>query len=78
MDYGSGVKGFIKGTYTVEVFFPIQNNGKVEVCCDQCQYYGRNSKTCQLNKQIVNYPDKFLGVCCPLSFDGEMIEKENA
>lgn len=73
-DFSSGVSSYIKGRCTVEVNFPIDNKGNADVSCNQCQFYGRTSKTCQLNKQVVNYPEKYIGVQCPLDFTGE-IEK---
>ena len=64
-NFDSGVSGFIKGYHTVEVNFPIDSKGRADVCCEQCPYYGRTSSTCQLNKQIIHYPNK-LGYYCPL------------
>lgn len=72
-NFDSGVSGFIKGFCMIEVNFPIDSKGRADVCCEQCPYYGRTSKTCQINKQIINYPNK-LGYHCPLEFTGEMEE----
>lgn len=69
-NYDSGVSGFIKGYYTVEVNFPIDSKGRADVCCEQCPYYGRTSKTCQLNKAVIHYPHK-IGYYCPLTIQGE-------
>lgn len=73
--YGTGVKGYIKAKCLVEVSFPIPERGSPDVCCDQCPYFSRTSRTCQLNKQLINYPFK-LGFYCPLEFDGEVKEEE--
>ena len=67
-NFDSGVAGYVTGHYMVEVNFPIDARGREDVCCNQCPYYGRSSKTCQLNKQIVHYPEKYIGVYCPLKF----------
>lgn len=75
-DFESGVSSYIKGRCIVEVNFPVDKRGNADVSCEQCPYYGRTSKTCQLNKQVVHYPSKFIGVSCPLTFDGEVIENE--
>ena len=76
LNFDSGVKGYIKGFCMVEVFFPIDNKGKADVRCEQCLYYGRSSKTCQLNKQVLHYPSTHIGAHCPLEFTGE-IKEEN-
>ena len=70
-NFDSGVSGFIKGICMVEVNFPKDNRGHADVCCDQCPYYGRTSKTCQLNKQVVHYPNK-KGFYCPLNIEGDV------
>ena len=67
-NFDSGVSSYIKGRCTVEVNFPVDSRGKADVCCNQCPYYGRSSKTCQLNKQVVHYPDNKIGYACPLNF----------
>lgn len=73
-DFSSGVAGYIKGTCLVEVFFPIDSKGRADVRCEQCQYYGRSSKTCQLNKQVLHYPATHIGAYCPLNIEGEVEE----
>lgn len=75
-NFESGVSGFIKGFCRVEVNFPIDGKGRADVCCEQCPYYGRTSKTCQINKQVVHYSNK-LGFFCPLQFSGEVKPNEN-
>lgn len=70
-NFDSGVSGFLKGTCLVEVNFPIDSKGRPDVCCEQCPYYGRTSRTCQLNKRVINYPNK-LGYYCPLNIEGEV------
>ena len=73
--FDDGVKAYIKGYCTVEVLFPIDWRDNPDIRCDQCKYYGRTSKMCQLNKQIVEYPDKFRGGHCPLIIEGEIIDE---
>lgn len=67
-DFSSGVSGYIVGEAHIKVFFPIDIKGREDVCCCQCDYYGRNSKTCLLNKKIVAYPEHYKGQNCPLEF----------
>lgn len=76
-NFDSGVKSYIKGRCMVEVGFPVDWKGKSDVSCNQCPYYGRSSKTCQLNKQIVHFPEKYIGFNCPLVFEGEGEVKED-
>ena len=71
-NFDSGVSGFLVGTCLVEVNFPVDSKGRADVCCNQCPYYGRSSKTCQLNKQVIHYPEKFIGINCPLNIEGEI------
>lgn len=73
-NFESGVASYITGYATVEVHFPVDKRGNLDVSCNQCPYFGRSSKTCQLNKQVVNYPDKYIGASCPLEFTGESEE----
>ena len=70
--FDSGVSSYIKGRCVIEVNFPIDLKGNADVSCEQCPYYGRTSKTCQLNKQVVNFPSKYIGANCPLDFTGEI------
>lgn len=65
-NFDSGVSGYIKGRCMVEVNFPVDARGNADVSCNQCPYYGRASKTCQLNKSVVHYPEKYVGYNCPL------------
>lgn len=70
-NFDSGVSAYITAKATVYVNFPVDSKGHADISCNQCPYYGRNSKTCQLNKQVVHYPDKYIGACCPLAEDKE-------
>lgn len=75
-NFDSGVAAYIKGRCLVEVNFPVDSRGHADISCNQCPYYGRTSKTCQLNKQVVNFPEKYVGACCPLEL-AEEIEEEH-
>ena len=61
-----GVAGYVKGIATIEVAFPIDDKGRVEIACKNCAYLSSNERICQLNKQPVAYPNKFVGDMCPL------------
>lgn len=75
-NFDSGVSSYIKGSCIIEVNFPVDHKGNADVSCNQCPYYGRTSKTCQLNKSVVNYPEKYIGVNCPLIMTGEIEVKK--
>lgn len=65
-NFDSGVARYIKAYAVVTVAFPVDSRGNADISCNQCPYYSRSSKMCQLNKSTVNYPDKFVGRECPL------------
>lgn len=70
--FDSGVSGYIKATATVEVHFPIDWRGSVEIACKHCPFYRCSSKRCGLNQQVVHFPEKYVGDNCPLEkFESE-------
>lgn len=75
-DFSSGVKAFIHGSAEILVHFPVDFHGNADVSCRQCPYLSSNARMCQLNKQPVQYPEKYVGYDCPLRIT-EMEENEN-
>lgn len=71
-DFSSGVKRFIKARAVVEVGFPVDWRDNPEIACKHCNFFVRATQRCGLTQQIVNYPDHYIGTCCPL----EKIEEE--
>lgn len=71
-NFESGVSGYIKATATVEVFFPIDNRGNAYIACKCCPYLSSNERICQLNKETVAYPSKYVGGRCPLTEEEEL------
>ncbi len=65
----SGVLGYITGTATVTVHFPVDLSGHADICCRQCWYYRKTYSTCGINGQVCEYPDRYIGSRCPLIFD---------
>lgn len=65
-NFDSGVKGYVRARAVVEVAFPIDWRGSVETACKHCQFFDRAKMRCNLNQQVVNFPDKFVGDHCPL------------
>jgi hypothetical protein len=65
-NFESGVASYIKAEATIKVNFPVDEKGKAEVACKHCPYLSSNERMCQLNKEPVAYPNKFVGDMCPL------------
>ena len=72
--FETGVKAYITGEYTVKVRFPVDFKDNADVSCYQCKFFSRNTGMCQLTKEISEYPTKYIGTNCPLTFDGEIKE----
>ena len=64
--FESGVSSYVHARAIVDVFFPVDKRGNAEINCFQCYYFRRNYQTCGLNGEIVAFPNKFVGQCCPL------------
>lgn len=67
--FDSGVKGYIFGTVTIHVGFPIDWHGVPHISCTQCQFYSPSSRRCQVNKEVINFPEKYVGDKCPLEIE---------
>ena len=65
-NFDSGVKGYIKARAVVEVNFPIDWRDNAEIACKHCNFFVRATQRCGLTQQIVNYPERYIGECCPL------------
>ena len=72
-NFDSGVKSYITGRHLVKVHFPVDFRDNAEICCKHCQFLSSNERMCQLNKQPVAFPNKYVGDFCPL----EREENEN-
>ena len=70
--FDTGVSRYIKAQAMVEVGFPVDWRGSVEIACKHCPYFSRSTGRCNLTQSVVNFPDKFVGEQCPL----EPIEEE--
>lgn len=67
-EFSRGVKEYIHAHAIVEVTFPVDFRGNADINCHQCKYYRRNYRSCGLNGEICEYPDKYIGSHCPLTF----------
>ena len=65
-NFDNGVASYIKGRAVVEVGFPVDYKGRPEIACKHCRFFVRATMRCGLNQEIVNYPDHYVGVNCPL------------
>ncbi|MEE0299879.1 MAG: hypothetical protein UD963_11360 [Christensenellales bacterium] len=65
--FESGVKSYIHATAAVAVHFPVDWNGREHIACIHCPYLSGNDRICQLNKEPVFYPEKYVGPACPLT-----------
>lgn len=65
-NFESGVSRYIIARATVEVGFPVDWRGNPDISCMQCKFFSRNTGVCQLTKEIVEYPTKYVGNACPL------------
>ena len=70
--FDSGVASYIHAQAKVDVFFPVDARGNADISCSQCYYFRRNYKTCGLNGEVCQYPEKYVGASCPL----EEVEEE--
>ena len=69
--FETGISGYIKGTYTAEIYFPIDLRGNAHINCEQCYYFNPNTKRCRLNGEVCQFPDKYVGGNCPLDIETE-------
>ena len=64
--FESGVSGYVKAYAVVQVNFPIDSKGFADISCVRCPFLSANERTCQLNKEPVAHPHKYVGDRCPL------------
>ncbi|MBO5449416.1 MAG: hypothetical protein J5994_08805 [Ruminococcus sp.] len=62
----SGVAEYITAQATVTVNFPVDFRGNALVACKVCPFLTHSTDMCQLTKELVPFPDKYVGGCCPL------------
>ena len=67
-DFETGIKRYIIGRAVVENYFPVDYKDRPDISCIQCRFFRRSSSTCALNGAVCQYPDKYVGMDCPLKF----------
>lgn len=65
-NFENGVARYVMGRVTLTVGFPVDYRGNEEIACKHCKFYVRATQRCGLNQEIINYPEKYVGVHCPL------------
>lgn len=65
-NFDSGVASYVIGRATVTVGFPVDFKGNAEIACKHCPFFVRSTQRCGLNQEIVNFPEKYVGINCPL------------
>lgn len=65
-NFESGVAGYVMAKTTVTVHFPVDFNGKADISCRQCPFFSQSRRSCLLNREICEYPEKRVGSFCPL------------
>ena len=72
-EFSRGVKEYIRARAVVKVTFPVDFRDNAEINC-----YRRNYRSCGLNGEICEYPDKYIGSRCPLTFySADKEDKQN-
>lgn len=69
--FDSGVSAYLRGTFEVEAFFPVDLKGNSYVCCELCRFYRPTSRRCALNDAVCEFPGRYIGGQCPLTFEEE-------
>lgn len=64
-----GVIEYIRGTATVETWFPIDRNGSVDLNCEKCNFYSNRDLRCWLTQERPPYPNRYRGRECPLDLE---------
>ena len=72
-DFETGIMRYIVGRAVVENFFPVDYKDRPDISCTQCRFYRRSSGTCALNSAVCQYPEKYVGMDCPL----HIVKEEN-
>lgn len=66
--FENGITGYIEGTYTAKIYFPIDKRGTAHINCMQCYYFNSNTNRCRLNGEVCQFPAQYVGGSCPLDF----------
>jgi hypothetical protein len=75
----NGVKGYLTGSITINVHFPIDHKGKLHKCCKYCDKFCRyeqnyNRYSCKLTGEWLFDIEHEIGLNCPLKFEEEKNE----
>ena len=65
-DFEDGISSYVHAQAVVDVYFPVDAKGNADISCSQCYFFRESAKRCGLNWEICQYPNKYVGGCCPL------------
>ena len=65
-NFDSGVASYILGTAEIVIGFPVDFKGNAEIARKHCKMFDKRTGRCWINQEVINYPDRFVGVNCPL------------
>ena len=63
----SGVKGYMLGTTTVTMGFPIDHRGRYHIACKYCRFL-ISTRRCVITDELVPFPESNVGCQCPFEF----------
>lgn len=66
IDYPEGIPGYVIGKVEVSNAFPVNRRGDVDLCCEHCRFYVLRSRRCFLTDELQHYPERDIGIFCPL------------
>lgn len=69
--FESGVQKYLTVQAVIETGFPVDDRGVVYAACKYCRYFSHSIDMCQISKEVVFLPDKFVGHRCPFNAEEE-------
>lgn len=66
MGFESGIGSYVHAMARVNMYFPVDHKGNAYCCCEQCDFYRTNSRSCALTNSPCTFPSKYVGGECPL------------
>lgn len=65
--FESGIEKYAVVRAEIETGFPVDKNGVIYAACKYCRYFSHSISLCQLSKETVLFPDKYVGFDCPFN-----------
>lgn len=64
--FENGIQKYVHAVAIVENYFPVDETGRPYICCEQCFYKDVDHNVCNLNRERIAFPHKYVGGECPL------------